>query len=167
MVIAVGAVFVTDPRIIVLAYCTLYIKADIYKRPEGREINTSLQTPTRLSGNISCIFCRRMSTSLGPSHLPDAKNIHIISYVYASRIQGEGEGQRYHIGGFGESMRFLFIVAFGTVEPFPAFISRTCVSVLRVSGGLNCIGSIGEGLTAWRANGDLGVEDVFAAGMEC
>lgn len=43
---------------------------------------------------------------------------------------GGGGGARYHIGGFGESMRFLFIVAFGTVEPLPAFIWITYVSAL-------------------------------------
>lgn len=43
---------------------------------------------------------------------------------------GGGGGARYHIGGFGESMRFLFIVAFGAVEPFPAFIWIACVSAL-------------------------------------
>ena len=95
---------------------------------ERRGVSTSLQTPMRLSGNISCIFCRRMSILSEPSIFKMQKNIHIICIWRMNT--GGGGGARYHIGGFGESMRFLFIVAFGAVEPFPAFIWIACVSAL-------------------------------------
>lgn len=59
-----------------------------------------------------------------------------LSGVFAETLSAFFAGE-CHFGGFGQGMRFLFMVAFGAVEPFPA---------------------------ARRANGDLGVEDVFAHG---
>lgn len=63
---------------------------------------------------------------------------------------------RYHFSGFGEGVGFLFLVAFGAVEPF--FTWRTQGMLDPVLWG--CLRG-GRGLTARRADGHLGVQDVF------
>lgn len=53
-------------------------------------------------------------------------------------------------------MRLLFNVAFRAIEPFLACFNKG------IGQFVESIGRVEEGLTAWRADGYLGVEDVFA-----
>lgn len=48
----------------------------------------------------------------------------LFRFSFPCYCPGEGQGGIYHIGGFGKGMRFLFIVAFGAIEPFAALLGE-------------------------------------------